>query len=192
LAATIVTFNSYLREVVPPIALVLLLDLAVMVVFSAFSGGSARIGTLRPLGTIPGKVAELVLVGSGVGLLTCIAARRLDLPVLTLAVAFVAMIDADHLLSVFGIAQPIRPAHTFAFLGLEVVALGLAFRRRPELVPLAVSAWFAHIAGDTGVFSLFAPFSFEYSPLGPYRLPFVIIAACFAIVAGYVLRRSHR
>jgi len=184
-------FNRYLREVVPPIAVVLALNLAVMVIFYAFSGAPARMGTLRPVSTIPAKGLELVLVGAGVGLLACVAAWRLDLSTFTLAIAFVGLIDADHLLSVFGVAQPIRPAHTFAFLAIEVVALGLAFRSRPELVPLAVAAWFAHIAGDTGVFSLFAPFSFAYSPLGPYRVPFAIISAAFAIATGYVIRRRQ-
>jgi len=184
-------FNRWLREVIPPIALVLALDLAAMVVVFALSGASARVGTLRPVDTIPDKGLELVLVGAGVGALACVAARRLDLSVLTLAIAFVGLLDADHLLSAFGVAQPIRPAHTFAYLALETVALGVAFRGRPELVTLAASAWFAHVAGDAGIFALFAPFSFAYNPLGPYRVPFAVIAAALAIATGYLVRRRR-
>jgi hypothetical protein len=185
-------FNRWLRDVIPPIALILALDLVVTVVFYELSGSAARIGTLRPLGTIPEKGLELVLLGAAVGLLACVAERRLDLSILTLAIAFVALIAADHLPSAFGIAQPIRPAHTFAFLAVEVVALGVTFRRRPELVLLAVAAWFGHVAGDTGVFAFYAPFSFVYSPLGPYRVPFAITAAAFALATGYFIRRTNK
>lgn len=180
--------NRWAREVLPPVVLIVALDLVVTVVFFAVSGSTVRIGTLRPVSTIPGKGLELVLVGAGVGVLACLASRRLDLSLVTLAVAFVALIDVDHLPSALGVAQPIRPAHTFAFLALEVLALGVAFRRRPELVTLALSAWFGHIAGDTGIFALFAPFSFTYSALGPYGLLFAIIAVILALTTGFISR----
>src|SRR5271169_1187378 len=169
-------FNRWIREVIPPILVILAIDLATTVVLLAVSGAPARIGSLRPLSTIPDKGLELFLVGAGVGLTACLAARRLDISLLTLAIAFVALIDADHLPSAFGIPQPIRPAHTFAFLAVEMVVLGVTFRKRPELVLLAVAAWFGHVAGDVGEFAFFAPYSFAYSPLGPYRIPFAIIA----------------
>jgi hypothetical protein len=183
--------RRWLREVVPPVALVFALVLAVTVAFYALSGPSARIGTLRAASTIPVKGAELVLIGAAVGLTACAAERRPDASLATLAVAFVALIAVDHLPSALGVAQPIRPAHTFAFLAIEVVALRLAFRTRPELLPLAAAAWFGHVAGDTGVFAFFAPFSFDYSALGPYRVPFAIIAAIFAIATGYQVRRRR-
>ncbi len=185
-------FNRWLRDVIPPIALILALDLVTTVVLLGVSGAPARMGSLRPLNTIPDKGLELFLVGAGVGLTACLAARRLDVSLLTLAIAFVALIDADHLPSAFGIPQPIRPAHTFAFLAVEVVVLGVTFRKRPELVLLAVAAWFGHVAGDQGIFAFFAPYSFAYSPLGPYRIPFAIIAVAFALATGYVVRRRAR
>jgi hypothetical protein len=181
-------FNRWLREVVPPIAVIVALDLAITVIFFALSGATARIGTLRPVSTIPAKGLELVLVGAAVGLVACLTEWRIDLSVLTLAVAFVGLIDADHLPSALGVAQPIRPAHTFAFLALEVVVLAAAFRRRPELPLLAVAAWFGHVAGDTGEFALFAPFSFAYSSLGDFRVIFAIIAVIFALATGYVVK----
>jgi len=181
-----------LRDVVPPIAVVLALVLVITVTFFVISGSAARVGTLRAVGTLPVKVGELVLLGTGLGLLVCAAERRLDIPMLTLAVAFVALIAVDHLPSALGVAQPIRPAHTFAFLGAEMVVLPLAFRKRPELPLLAAATWFAHIAGDTGVFAFSAPLSFDYGPLGPYRIPFAIIAAAFAIATGYLVRRRRR
>jgi hypothetical protein len=184
-------FRRWLREVAPPVAVVLALVLVVTVALLSLSGAATRIGTLRPVSTIPVKGAELVLTGAVVGFLVCAAERRLDVPLLTLAIAFVALIAVDHLPAALGIAQPIRPAHTFTFLAVEVVALGLAFRRRPELVLLAVASWFGHVAGDQGIFAFFAPFSFAYSPLGPYRVPFAIISAAFAIATGYLIRRRR-
>jgi len=186
------SFNRWLLEVVPPIAVIVALDLAVTVIFFALSGATARIGTLRPLSTVPAKGLELVLVGAAVGIVACLTERRIDLSVLTLAIAFVGLIDADHLPSALGIAQPIRPAHTFAFLALEVVVLAAAFRGRPELPFLAVAAWFGHVAGDTGEFALLAPFSFAYSSLGDFRVPFAIVSAVFALAAGYTVRRRKK
>jgi hypothetical protein len=186
------SLNRWLREVVPPVAVILALDLAVTVIFLSVSGASVRVGTLRPTSTIPGKGLELFLVGAGVGLLACAAERRLDATLLTLAVAFVVLIDIDHLPSAFGIAQPIRPAHTFAFLALEALVIGAVFRSRLEMVPLVIAAWFGHDAGDTGVFALFAPVSFAYSPLGPYVVPFALTSAAFALLAGEYARRRSR
>jgi hypothetical protein len=185
-------FRGWLRDVLPPILLMLAIDLVVTVIFFGVSGGPARIGTLRPLGTIPGKAVELVLVGAGVGLAACVTARRLDVSLLTLAIAFVALIDVDHLPSVFGIEQPIRPSHSFAFLAIEVIALGVVFRRRPELALLAVSAFFAHLAGDTGIFALFAPFSFAYGSISAYQIPLGIIGVAFALAAGHASRHTRR
>jgi hypothetical protein len=182
--------NRWLRDVLPPIAVIVALDLAVTVVFFALSGATARIGTLRPVNTIPAKGLELVLVGAGVGLVACLVERRIDVSLLTLAVAFVGLIDADHLPSALGIAQPIRPTHTLAFLAIEVVVLAAAFRGRPELPLLAAAAWFGHVAGDTGEFALFAPLSFAYGTLSDFRVIFAIISAVFALAAGYAVRRK--
>jgi hypothetical protein len=184
--------RRWLRDVVPPVALIVAIDLVVTLIFFGLSASPARIGTLRPLGTIPPKVLELVLVGAGVGLAACVGARRLDYALVGLAIAFVALLDVDHLPAAFGVNQPIRPAHSFAFLALEALALGVAFRKRPEVVLVAIAAFFGHIAGDTGIFALFAPFSFDYSSIDAYRLPFGVIAAVFALAAGYVSLHRHR
>jgi hypothetical protein len=184
--------KPWLRDVVPPIALILAIDLAVTIVFFGVSGGHARVGTLRPVNAIPGKALELVLVGSGIGLVACLAAGRLDINLLTLAIGFVALLDVDHLPSVFGVEQPIRPTHSFAFLAVEVVSLLIAFRGRPELAVLAVSAFLGHVAGDTGIFALFAPFSFVYGSIDAYRVAFGIVAVAFALATGSVSRRTAR
>jgi hypothetical protein len=184
--------RRWLRDVVPPVALIVAIDAVVTLIFFGLSAGPARVGTLRPLGTIPPKVLELVLVGAGVGLAASVGARRLDFTLLALAMAFVALLDIDHLPSFFGIGQPIRPAHSFAFLAVEVSALGLAFRKRPELALLAVSAFFGHVAGDSGIFALFAPFSFDYSSIDAYKVPFGMVAVVFALAAGYVGRHRIR
>lgn len=181
--------ERWLRDVVPPIALILAIDLVVTVLFLGVSGTGARIGTLRPVNTIPSKVLELLLVGGGVGLVASLAAKKLDVSLVTLAVGFVALLDFDHLPSVFGVEQPIRPTHSFTFLAIEVVALAFAFRARPGLVPLAVSAFFAHLAGDTGIFAPYTPFLFTYTAIGAYRIPFALLAIMFALIAGWVSAR---
>ena len=183
--------RRWLRDVVPPVALIVAIDLVVTLVFFGLSATPARIGTLRPLGTIPPKALELVLVGTGVGLAACVGARRLDYSLLGLAIAFVALLDIDHLPSAFGIEQPIRPAHSFAFLALEVLALGVTFGRRPGVVLVGVAAFFGHVAGDTGIFALFAPFSFDYTSIDAYKAPFGVIAVAFALAAGYASRRRQ-
>jgi hypothetical protein len=184
--------RRWLRDVLPPIGLIVAIDLVVTLAFFGLSASPARIGTLRPLGTIPPKALELVLVGAGVGLAACVGARRLDFSLLALAIAFVTLLDIDHLPSAFGIDQPIRPAHSFAFLAVEALALGVTFRKRPEVAFVAVAAFFGHIAGDSGIFALFAPFSFDYSSIDAYKVPFGAIAVVFALAAGYVSRHGKR
>jgi len=109
--------RGWLRDVVPPVALIVAVDLAVTVAFFGMSLSPARIGTLRPLGTIPPKVLELVLVGGGAGLAACAGARRLDLSLLGLAIAFVALLDTqDPLIYAYCLGQAPVPEHLAALI----------------------------------------------------------------------------
>jgi hypothetical protein len=186
------TPREWLHETAIPILVVILLDLAITIIFLSISGKSARIGTFRPPNTVPPKIAELAAIGIGLGVIACISRRKPDPTLLTLSLAFVLLLDADHLPSLIGIAQPIRPAHSFAFLVLEVIVLSLTVRRRPEVQLMAVAAFFGHTAGDSGEFALFAPFSFDYSSISAYDLPLAIAAIFFALAAGYAKRRNSR
>ncbi len=181
--------RTWLKEAIPPILVVLLLDLAITAALILVSGKAVKIGTFRPAQTVPPKLVELGAVGLAVGAVATLARGRLDPTLLTLGVAFVALIDADHLPSLFKVAQPIRPAHTVAFLALEAGVLYVAFPRKGEVPLMAVAAFFGHLAGDTGVFAPLAPLSFDYTSLSAYDLPMAVGAVAFAVAAGYVRRR---
>src|SRR5260370_8085835 len=101
--------GRWLRDVVPPVALIVAIDLVVTLIFFGLSATPARIGTLRPLGTIPPKALELVLVGTGVGLAACVCARRPDYSLLGLAIAFLILPDLPHPPPPFALAPPLLP-----------------------------------------------------------------------------------
>lgn len=173
-----------------PIAVFVLLNLAVTGLYLAVSSAPSRVGTLRPAGSIPPKLAELAAVGLAVGLVACVPRRKLDLSMVFLALAFVALLDLDHLPALLGVAQPIRPSHSLSFLALEVGSLALVVRRA-DVVLVAAAGWFAHVAGDTGVFAVFAPFSFSYYRLSEYALPLAAVAVALALLAGHSGRRGE-
>ncbi len=178
-------FARWASETATPIAIYLGTGLLITVVFSAFSGGQARVGTFRSIYTVLPKFVELVLAGVLLGLLASLGRKRVDLSLITLSTAFVALLDIDHLPSVFGIAQPIRPAHSITYIAITVVALTFVIRNRPEVELIAISSFLGHLATDTGVFAPFAPFSFEYLPTDEFRVPLAVTSVLFAFLAGY-------
>jgi len=177
---------NWVRETIPPIIAFLVLDLTLTVIFFEITGTSVHIGTLRPINTIPLKGAELIGAGLGVGILASLTNRGVDLSMITLGLVFVVLLDLDHLPSAFGLSQPIRPAHSLAFLALLIITLSFTIKKQPWVELIAVSSFFAHIASDTGVFAFLAPFSFQYMSLDAYRIPFAAISVVFALTAGYV------
>lgn len=174
-----------------PILIFVVIDLVLTAIFFVYSPTSSHIGTLRPEATIAPKVLELALVGAGVGLVACLGLRSFDLNLVTLGVAFVVLLDLDHLPSIFGIDQPIRPAHSFVFLAILLVVLYLTMGRKGNayLPTMAASAFFAHMSVDLGEFALYAPFSFNYVQLESLRVPIAIGALCLAGLAGYLKRQ---
>jgi hypothetical protein len=184
--------ENYLSETFPPILTFVALDLLVTVIFVTVSPSSSSIGTLRPVDTIPSKLVELVLIGLAVGLISSVAFRKIDLSMITISLAFVALLDLDHLPSALGFSEPIRPAHSIMFLAVLMIFLAFVSRKQPEVELLAVAAFLGHMAGDTGEFAVFAPFSFAYSGLDPYRVPLAIGAVVFALLAGYVKYRRYK
>ncbi len=59
-------------------------------------------------------------------------------------------------------------------------------RKRPEILAIAVASFLAHIASDTGVFAFYAPISFNYVSMSEFRIPLIVGAVSFAILAGTV------
>ena len=183
---------GWMRDTFPSILTFLAADILLTIVFFQFTGQSVHIGTLRPASTIAPKILQLLLVGLGVGLLTSLASRKLDTSILTLAVAFTLFLDFDHLPSIFGMPQPIRPDHSIGFIALALTLLYLVNRKKPEIVLLAAAAFLAHLSADTGIFAILAPFSFHYFSLGAFKLPFIVCSVALAIWSGHMryVRRS--
>ena len=183
---------GWMKYTFPSILIFLAADILLTIVFFQFTGQSVHIGTLRPESTIAPKILQLALVGLSVGLLASLASRKLDIGILTLAVAFTVFLDFDHLPSVFGMPQPIRPDHSVGFIALALTLLYVVNRKRPEIVLLAASAFMAHLAADTGIFAILAPFSFRYYTLSTFRLPLIVCSIALAILTGRVryVRRS--
>ena len=181
--------RSWLAEVATPILVVVVLDLAVALVFLAVSGKPARIGTLRAFSTVPSKLVELGIAGVSVALVASITRRALDPSLMTLGIAFVLLLDLDHLPSLFGVAQPIRPAHSLTFLVIEAIALALVVKKG-SVVLIAVASFFGHLAADTGIFAPFQPFSFQYISLDAYVVPLALVSLVFALAAGHLRRKE--
>jgi hypothetical protein len=178
-------------EVAPPVFVFLVINLGVTLLSILLSSPTAQIGSLRPLGTILPKLGELAFVGVGLGFVSSITRQHLDLVLISLSAAFVALMDLDHLPSVFGLAEPIRPAHSIGFFFLIVAALSVFIKKQPEVELTFAASFFGHLAADTGIYAPLAPLSFEYVPLEGYMLPFAVGAVVFALIAGLVRRRKQ-
>ena len=176
--------RRWFSETAPPIAIYLGIGVIITLIFFAVSGEQARVGTFRSVSAILSKFAELASVGLALGLVASLGRRRIDTSLLTLGIGFVALLDVDHLPSLFGIAQPIRPAHSFAYLAVTVLVLALLIRNKLDVELIAVSAFLGHIAADTGIFAPLARFSFDYVPTEDFRIPFAVGAVVFALLAG--------
>jgi hypothetical protein len=152
---------------------------------------ASQVGTLRAIQTIPVHEAELAACGVLLAFLPSLAARRLNYGMLLLIPAVVILTDLDHLPSMVGMLQPIRPAHSIVFL-MTSVLLVLVTVRRGDLGAAVASGFFAHLSVDTGVFPALSPFSFTYYEIASYRLYFVTGAILLALFAGYLDGRRKR
>ena len=192
-ASFVSRIRGWASDTFPPILAIVAIDVALALIFLGVSAPSTHIGTLRPEATIPPKLLQLASVGLGIGLLASLAARSFDLRLITFGFAFTILLDLDHLPSVFGVEQTIRPDHSLAFLGISLVVLSLIVARgRPEIPVIFSSAFFGHMAADTGLFAFFAPISFDYTSLNELKIPFAILAIGLAILSGFLKFRRMR
>jgi len=177
-----------LRRFLAVIILFAGIGLAFTLISLPASPQALRVGTLRPLGTIPAHELELLETGLGIGLLASAASRRLDLSLILLPVFLTPLLDLDHLPAALGAAQPIRPAHSVFF--ILALVLGLRLAGQPiEIELLSVSAFLGHLGVDTGRFPLLSPFSFAYYPLSPYDVEILAASLLIGLSAGLY---SHR
>ena len=163
-----------------------------VLVFTAMSGGTSPVasqtGQFRTLSSIPEHLAFLGGFGVALGLVGSIIYRRLDTNLVILIPALVVLTDLDHLPSALGMSQPIRPAHSLIFIVMVVAILALTIGR-PDIQAATVSAFFAHLSVDTGVFPAFSPISFAYYDLSAYQPEIIAAAIIAALLAGYLGRR---
>jgi hypothetical protein len=149
----------------------------------------SQTGVLRTLSAIPEHVVYLGGFGVVLGLVGSVIYRRLDLNLIILIPVLVLFTDLDHLPSALGLSQPVRPAHSLIFIVAVIATLALLIRRR-DVEAATVSAFFAHLSVDTGVFAPFAPISFVYYSLSAYQ-PVIIAAAIISALAAGYLGRSY-
>lgn len=153
---------------------------------------NSQIGTFRPVSTIPFHELILGSLGLGLGLIASVARKQLDFGLIILVPAFVVLTDLDHLPALLGLAQPIRPAHSVIFI-LCVVAFMAMVIRRTDVELVSLSAFFAHLSVDTGIFPPYSPISFQDYNIVDFRIPFLFAAVAFALAAGLAMNhRKHR
>ncbi|MGI0084909.1 MAG: hypothetical protein ACREBQ_07490, partial [Nitrososphaerales archaeon] len=136
----IINRERWPRETIPPIAAYVALDLVLTTVFILVSPSGADTGAIRPSDTILPKIVELILVGIAIGSVASFAFRKIDLNIFTLSVAFVVLLDVDHVPAALGFQEPIRPAHTIAFLLALLAVLTFTIKKQPEVELIALSA----------------------------------------------------
>ena len=155
-----------------------------------FAPPPAQVGGTRPTDTIPEHLLELAGIGLILGLGLALIYGRDGLPLAILMPVLTVLLDLDHLPAYLGMAQTVRPAHSVVFIITVLVITAITIKRL-EVDLVVLSATMAHMAIDTGIFAPFSPINFDYYPLDPYRVPFLVGAILTALAGGLVLGR-HR
>jgi len=177
------------REVVLAIVVYCAVVLAFTAIGIFVAPRSAQIGITRPADTIPFHLAELALAGLLLGVGSAVLYGRKGLPLVILAPVLTVLLDLDHLPAYLGMSQTIRPAHSIVFV-VVVLAITAITIKRLDIDLVVLSATFAHMGIDMGLFAPFSPISFGYVLLDPYRIPFLTAAVVCAVAAGIALRRE--
>ncbi len=180
--------NSLARASILIIVVFAALILAFTVYGVVGSPQEAQVGTPRPYSAIPVHLAELILFGGLLAGASAILYGRKGLPLLFLTPSLVVLLDLDHLPAYIGLAQPIRPAHSFVFILTALVFTGIILRRI-DLELVLASSFMGHLGVDTGLFPPLSPISFEYVQVDPYRVPLLVGSVTFALLAGFYRRK---
>lgn len=183
---TLAAFKDEVRVVILFAALVLAITAASLFV----SPPSSQIGTLRALARIPAHGLILALAGAAVAAISFPFSRRISLGMMLVGVSSVIILDLDHLPVILAVGQPIRPAHSLVFIGFAFVVIEGAFRKRPELGIMVLSASLIHLVVDAGEAPLLAPITFHYFGLSQLRPALLVTSVVLAALAGYVQRRT--
>lgn len=179
---------KFLREATATLGLFVILVLAFTATSLLVSPPVAKVGSARALLTVPIHEIELLTAGVVLGLIALVICGRAGFYVGMLLPFMVILLDLDHIPAFLGVAQPIRPAHSFVFLAVDVILTTILLRRL-SFGFISMSAYLGHMGIDSGIFPPLSPFSFQYVQLEAYSIPFLIASVALAFVAGAIMRR---
>ncbi len=143
------------------------------------------------MSAIPIHEIELAAAGLVLGLVALGVYGKGGVSVSLLLPALVILLDLDHFPSFFGIAQPIRPAHSLVFLAIDMTITTLILRRI-DFGLIVMSAFAGHLGVDSGLIPPFSPFSFQYVQLEQLHLPLLALSVASSFAAGYLMRKRVR
>lgn len=146
-----------------------------------------QVGGTRPENTIAPHLVELAAFGLALGLGSLVVYGRKGLHMAFLIPTLTVLLDIDHLPVYIGYAEPIRPAHSIPFIVITLAAGAITIKALDIELAMA-SAFMGHLAVDSGLFAPFAPLSFDYVQLDPYRIPLAAAAILLSLASGAVLR----
>ncbi len=185
--------NLLSQEARRPLAALLLFAAMVLgftVLALSVAPSSVDVGGARPIYAIPGHALELAGFGVALGIAAIGVFGRGGLGLALLLPAMVVLLDLDHIPAFVGVAQPIRPAHSIVFL-ISFALTAAIVLRRIDLSLIGMSATLGHLGVDSGLFPPFAPLSFDYFQLEPFRVVFIGGSVAAAIAAGVLGRRRR-
>lgn len=182
------SIRGSIREVLEVSAVFIAVGLTFTAVSVLTSDVHFKIGTLRPIYSIPPHLVALSAMGLAVGFTTSLFSMRLSLRPLLLSVVLILLFDLDHVPAALGIPQPIRPAHSLLFLGVVIIAELVLLKKPVGTIVLIGAAFLGHLAVDSGLFPLFYPFSMQYYTLSSIYPWLYVGAFILAAMAGLLTR----
>ncbi|MDA4126122.1 MAG: hypothetical protein OK452_02815 [Thaumarchaeota archaeon] len=186
------SIRGSIREVLEVSAVFIAVGLTFTAVSVLTSDIHFKIGTFRPIYSIPPHLVALSAMGLAVGFATSLFSIRFSMRPVILSVVLMLLFDLDHIPAALGIPQPIRPAHSLLFLGVVVLAELILLKKPIETGVLIGAAFLGHLAVDTGLFPLFYPFSMQYYALNSIYPWLYVSAFVLAIMAGLLTRFNTR
>ncbi len=183
--------NSKILFIGPIVIFVVLVLTFTFLAVSTYNA-SEPLGTLRRFSSLLPKVFQLVAFGGLLSIVATIGMKRVRSNILVYPPLFLILLDLDHLPSLFGIDQPIRPAHSLIFLLISLIAIFAFESRRPAIPLTLMSSFLGHLGVDSPLFPLFAPISSElYSFSTIISMTLVLSSIILAMISGRMYQRAE-
>ena len=169
-----------------------MLNLIFTLVGVAIATPGEAIGGLRAVNSILPKLLQLVSVGLVVGISSIVVLRKFNLELALSGIILTPLLDIDHLPTIFGVPQPIRPAHSFLFMIVVSLTVYMALKR-VDLSLMTISASMVHLGADTSLFPLLSPLTLELYAMDELgHVGLFAVAVGTAILAGYAASRAEK